>query len=168
MGTRKHRIAPLAIGTLPVLIAADFFAAAVFGWVLPASAHLLAGAAFVAIAYFGTLPYGTKAAAGLAGTFALLALVLFVFPFGQRKSFIRKANRISGGMGRAEVVQIMGEPDSEILKWPLGDDADQFHVCGHVSCTVRYGADDRVQDAHVSAEPTKYLARRGAVADVLP
>ena len=144
----QRRIAPLALGTLPVLIAADIFGAAM-GLVLPTRVHLAAVVVLTPLVFVGGLPHGRRGALALAGAYALAGLLLYFAPLGERKDFMRRAGRVAVGMERAEVHGIMpGEPGNA---WPRPD-AESWWAEGDATCIVSYGPDGLVRDVDVGAD----------------
>ena len=154
MAVWRRKIAPLALGTIPALVLVDI-AAAAFGKVLPASLHLALFVALVAVAFWGALPYGPWAARAMACAFALVGASLYFVPFGPRKDFVRRVDRILGGMPRAEVLRIMEEKPAP---HPFGlqyTDEDHWYEFdgGDAHCIVHYGADGNVSEVKLWAEP---------------
>jgi len=158
----KRKIAPLALGTIPALILVDSFAAA-FGFVLPTAIHASVAAALVGVAFWGTLPYGRRAAGGVACSLALVTATLYFFPFGARKDFLRRVDRLSTGTARSAVLQIMGEDPGRDLSGIELPDRDTWYGDGDADCTVRYEADGRVGEISLSVEPFGMLYGGGYV-----
>jgi hypothetical protein len=159
----KELVGSFCLGAMVPALALSDAVATLSGFVPRTGFYVPAALAITTIAYLVMRPKGIGAALASAVSMASLMAVLFVFPFGFRKQFVRSVYHIKPGTTRAEVARILGgytrgHPFTGENHGPIGTeqpDVDYWHhgrggqLFNYDHCVIHYGPRDHVGEVEL-------------------